>query len=207
MANAAVLSVDYRRAPEHPAPAAVDDLFSVARWAAAAPDELGPVLPTPTLAGDSAGGTIAVLAAARLATVSMPLSAVLLICPNADLTPSQPSVGAKGSGWGLKAHALPWFVQQWAPDLSPGMLGRYSPLHADLRGLPTTLLATAGHDPLRDEGAAPVDHLHDLGVDARHLPHPGLVHGFLTLDTVSPTADDAGDILMRQLGQLLPRAA
>jgi acetyl esterase len=89
MANAAVLSVGYRRAPEHPAPAAVDDLFSVARWAAAAPDELGPVLPTPTLAGDSAGGTIAVLAAARLATVSTPLSAVLLICPNADLTPSQ----------------------------------------------------------------------------------------------------------------------
>jgi acetyl esterase/lipase len=60
-----VLSVDFRRAPELPAPAAVDDLFNVARWAAAAPDELGPVLPSPTLAGDSAGGTIAVLAAAR----------------------------------------------------------------------------------------------------------------------------------------------
>lgn len=89
------------------------------------PTKLGPVLPTPTLAGDSAGGTVAVLAAARLATVSMPLSSVLLICPNADLTPSQPSVGAKGSGWGLHAHgpalvraAMGTRSQPW--DVGPG---------------------------------------------------------------------------------------
>jgi acetyl esterase len=204
-ANAAVLSVDYRRAPEHPAPAAVDDLFNVARWAAGLPDELGPVMPTPALAGDSAGGAIAVPAEARLAKASMPLSAVLLICPNADLTLSQPSVSAKGNGWGLQVDALRRFVHQWAPNLSPEFLRRDSPLHADLRGLPTTLVATTEHDPLRDEGAALVDHLRDLDVDARHLPHTGLIHGFLTLDSLSPVAKDAGDVLMRRLGRLLPR--
>ena len=71
--------------------------------------------------------------------------------------------------------------------------------------LPTTLVATAEHDPLRDEGAALVDHLRDLDVDARHLPHTGLIHGFLTLDSLSPMAKDAGDVLMRRPGRLLPR--
>ena len=85
------------------------------------------------------------------------------------------------------------------------MLVRYSPLHADLRGLPTTLVATAEHDPLRDEGAALVGHLRCPDVDAHHLPHPGLVHGFITLDTVSPAAKNAGDVLMSQLGRLLAR--
>jgi acetyl esterase len=130
---------------------------------------------------------------------------VLLICPNTDLTLSLPSVRAEGSGWGLQADDMGWLVHQWAPDLSPQMLVRYSPLHADLRGLRTTLVATAEHDPLRDEGAALVDHLRYLDVDAHHLPHPGLVHGVITLDNVSPAAKNAGDVLMSQLGRLLAR--
>ncbi len=111
-ANAVVLSVEYRRAPEHRAPAAVDDLFNVACWAVGLPEELGPVMAAPALAGDSAGGAIAVLAAARLASASIPVSAVLLICPNTDLTLSLPSVRAKGSGWGLQADDMSWLVHQ-----------------------------------------------------------------------------------------------
>jgi acetyl esterase len=203
--RAAVLAVDYRRAPEHPAPAAVDDLINVARWAAGLPAELGPVIPDLAVAGDSAGAAIAVLAAARLASASVRLSAVLLICPNADLTLAQPSVSAKGSGWGLDEEALRWFVRQWTPDLSPE---KPAPVQSSSRRparVATTLVATAEHDPLRDEGAALVGHLRGLGVDASHLPHPGLIHGFFTLDAISPAANVAGDALIRQLGRLLPR--
>ena len=71
--------------------------------------------------------------------------------------------------------------------------------------LPTALVATAEHDPLRHEGAALVDHLRDLDVDARQLPRTGLIHGFLTLDSLSMVAKDAGDVLMRRLGRLPPR--
>ncbi len=135
----------------------------------------------------------------------VPLSAVLLVCPNADLTRSQPIVGEKGHGWGLETADLRWFVQQWAPTVDPATLAAVSPLHADLRGLPTTLVATAEHDPLRDEGTALVDHLRDQRVGALHLPHPGLVHGFWTLDSISPAAAAAGDALMHHLGRRLPR--
>lgn len=204
-AQAAVLAVDYRLAPEHPAPAAVTDVTSVVRWAQTRRRELGPLFGDPAVVGDSAGGAIAILAARRLAEAALPLSALLLVCPNADMTLSQPSVDAKGHGWGLDTAALRWFVQQWAPQLAPDVLAQASPLHAVLRGLPTTLVATAEHDPLHDEGAALVRRLHDQHVDAHHLPHPGLVHGFWTLDVVSPAAAAAGDALIDLLEARLPR--
>ncbi len=135
---------------------------------------LGPADRALALAGDSSGGTIALLAARELAARGTPASALWLACPNADLTLSQPSVREKGSGWGLEADALAWFVAQWLPDPTPAALARFSPLHADLAGLPPTLLATAEHDPLRDEGEALATRLREAGVpvDARPRPRP-----------------------------------
>jgi acetyl esterase/lipase len=202
LAVAAVLAVDVRRAPEHPAPAAIEDALAAALWR---PDALGPLTGAPALAGDSSGATIALLAARELAARGAPASALSLACPNADLTLSLPSVREKGHGWGLEADALAWFVAQWLPDPSPAALERFSPLHAELAGLPPTLLATAEHDPLRDEGEALAARLRDAGVAVELVPGPGLVHGFLTLDTVSPAARRAGDALMRRFGERLPR--
>lgn len=204
-AEAAVLAVDYRLAPEHPAPAAVDDLAAVYGWAMSRGGELGGVYGPPALAGDSAGGAIVALTAQRLAEEGGVPSALLLINPNADLTLSCPSVATNGQGWGIDTADLAWAIEQWVPHDRATLLPRYSPLHAELDRLPPALIATAEHDPLRDEGTALARRLGELGVRVGLAPQPGLVHGFLNLDTVSPAARRAGDELMRRFGRMLPR--
>jgi acetyl esterase len=196
-ADASVLSVDYRRAPEHPGPAAVEDLCDVHRWAT---DRFGSVA---ALAGDSAGAAIAVLAAVALVRSGAQPPALLLACPNADLTLSSASVHGKGAGWGLDARDLDWFVQQWVPDPRRRSDPALSPLHAELAGLPPTLVATAEHDPLRDEGLALVDRLATAGVAVEHVAGPGLVHGYLGLGHLSPAAAAAGNELFARFGCLL----
>ena len=167
---------------------------------------LGPLTGAPALAGDSSGGTVALLAARELAASGTPASALWLACPNADLTLSQPSVREKGSGWGSRPTRSRGSSPSGCPIRPRPRLARFSPLHADLAGLPPTLLATAEHDPLRDEGEALATRLRWAGVPVELVPGPGLVHGFLTLDTVSPAARAAGDALMRRFGGMLPRA-
>ena len=131
---------------------------------------------------------------------------MLLICPNTDLTLSLPSVRAEGSGWGLQADDMGWLVHQWAPDLSPQMLVRYSPLHADLRGLRTTLVATAEHDPLRDEGESYAAALQAAGtpVDLRNMG--SLTHGFASLFQLGGGSLTATSDLISALRAHLSRA-
>ncbi|WP_427005555.1 alpha/beta hydrolase [Pseudarthrobacter sp. H2] len=202
-ANAAVLAVHYRRAPENPAPAAIYDVVAALKWAIRPAAILGGIVGSPALAGDSAGGLIALLAARQLVAAGVGLSGLLLVCPNADLTLSQPSVQQKGSGWGLDAAALAWSLQQWVPDMDAERLETWSPLHAMFSGLPPTVIATAEHDPLRDEGTALAQKLNAAATEVHHIRHPGLVHGFLSLDTVSPTALEAGNNLMRKFGSVI----
>ncbi|WP_426996839.1 alpha/beta hydrolase [Pseudarthrobacter sp. N5] len=205
-AKAVVLAVDYRRAPENPAPAAVDDVVRVLDWVMTKQKELGAVNEPPALAGDSAGGLIAIVAANRMVEAGIPLKALLLICPNADLTLSQPSVQQNSSGWGLDKAELSWFVDQWVPDMNTGKLSRFSPLHMEFGPLPTTVIATAEHDPLHDEGQSLARRLRASGIDARLVPNSGLVHGYLSLDTVSPAAAEAGTGLMKSFGSVLREA-
>lgn len=205
LGGTAVLAVDYRLAPEHPAPAAVDDVVRALEWVATAPEELGPVYPGAGLAGDSAGGLIAFLAARRLAGTPAEPCLLLLAYPNADLTLSQSSTRSKGEGWGLSIRDLAFNIEQWLPHGSPEALAEFSPVDI-ARTQPfriRTLLATAEHDPLRDEGRLLAGLLIRRGADVEYCPHPGLVHGFLTLDTVSPAAARAGDGLLRRYGQIL----
>jgi acetyl esterase len=201
-----VLAVEQRLAPEHPGLAAVDDVVAVYRWARERLPDLGAVEGgAVALAGDSSGGTTAVLAAVRLIERGDRPSALLLAYPNADLTLGHASVREKGTGWGLEARDLAWFVQQWAPDPSRRRDPSLSPLDATLAGLPPTLVATAEHDPLRDEGAALATQMAAAGVPVRHLEHAGLVHGFLGLGHVSARADTATERLFAEFGRLLPR--
>lgn len=188
-----VLAVDYRRAPEHPCPAAIEDVAAVLRWARPA-----------AVAGDSAGGYLATMACLRLRDAGDPLPALqILICPNTDLTLSQPSITGKGTGYALDAGFLSWAITQWTPD--PAGRASASPLLApDLHGMPGTLIVTAEHDALRDEGDLYARRLAQAGVRVVQRQEPGLVHGFIqNMDLTSAEAAAAGDRLFGDIAALI----
>ncbi|GAA4619266.1 alpha/beta hydrolase [Actinoallomurus liliacearum] len=188
-----VLAVDYRRAPEHPYPAAIDDVVDVLR-------RVEPV----AVAGDSSGGHVATMACLRLRDEGGPLPrAQILICPNTDLTLSRPSVQEKSADYGPAADFLAWAVEQWTPD--PATRVPASPLFAaDLRGMPDTILVTAEHDTLRDEGDAYADRLAEAGVRTVHRREPGLVHGFIqNMDLTSEEAAAAAQRLFADITALI----
>jgi acetyl esterase len=224
-AGCAVLAVDYRRAPEHPWPAAVDDAVTALRWALSDTStgstvsdmSMGSTVSDTSMgwtaigvAGDSSGGNLAALACLRLRSDGDKLPAMQgLFYPNTDLTLSSPSVLEKATGWGLDADAVRWFISQWVPDESMRADPRVSPLFEPvLAGLPPALVVTAEHDPLRDEGDAYAERLSSSGVPVIHRRERGLIHGFLGLDAVSPAAAAASERLFADLAALLhPRSS
>ncbi|MET0600627.1 MAG: alpha/beta hydrolase fold domain-containing protein, partial [Baekduia sp.] len=162
-----VVAIDYRRAPEHPWPAAVDDATAAICWAAGGLG--GARTPGPVaVGGDSAGGCIAALAALALRDDGdVALTAQLLICPNTDLTTIEDPVIRAA------AHA-------WVPKAARLADGDVSPLHArDLRGVAPAIVITAGGDALRAEGDAYAERLRDAGVAVTHRCEPDLPHGFV----------------------------
>ena len=191
-----VLALDYRRAPEHPWPAAVDDAISTLQWIASQPAELQGTGSTVVIAGDSAGGTTAALACLRIrdeAPEAAP-DAQLLIYANTDLGSSGGSMDEKGHGYGLDVADIDWFASQWVPD--PAMLTdpHVSPLHTpDLAGVPTAIVITCEHDPLRDQGEAYARRLRQAGVPTSLRREPGMVHNFMLWDTISPACAAAAD--------------
>ncbi|HWH93145.1 MAG TPA: alpha/beta hydrolase [Baekduia sp.] len=175
-AGVEVLAVDYRRAPEHPWPAAVDDAEAAVRWAAEwlAADDVAVAV-----GGDSAGGCLATLAALRLRG-HVALAAQILICPNTDLTGAQASMARPDAGGGLDPAAVRAAAALWVPQAARHADGDVSPLHArSLTGAAPAVIVTAEHDPLRDEGDAYAARLRDAGVPVVHRCEPGLPHGFV----------------------------
>jgi acetyl esterase len=208
--NIAVLALDYRLAPEHRWPAAVDDAVATLRWISSHPRELGFIPSAVAIAGDSAGGTVAALACLRIRDEAPDATPALqvLIYANTDLTNSGASMRESGHGFGLDVADIAWFNAQWVPD--PEMLSdpKVSPLFAaDLQGLPAAVIVTCEHDPLRDQGEAYAERLRDAGVSVTARREPGLVHNFLLWDTISPACAAAGDRVARDLAvELTPNA-
>lgn len=178
----AVLSVDYRLAPEHPFPAALEDSVTALRWAHAHAGALGCRADRIAIGGDSAGGN---LAAAVTHLAPVPLVFQLLVYPVTDCTCEQPSYASNGEGFFLSAQAMAWFIEHY---LSAGMGSprdpRVSPLFAAdhvVAATPPALVITAEFDPLRDEGDAYASRLASLGVPTSHVRFGGMFHGFFSL--------------------------
>lgn len=178
----AVLSVDYRLAPEHPFPTALVDSLSATRWAHAHADELGCDADRLAIGGDSAGGNLAAVVA-QLAPV--PLRYQLLVYPVTDARMSHPSYAENAEGYFLTASSMRWFLDHYlsggegSPD-DP----RVSPLLAPAEALaasPPTLVITAGFDPLRDEGRAYAEALDAAGVPTTLVQFEGMFHAFFSL--------------------------
>lgn len=183
-ADLLLLSINYRRAPEHPFPAALDDAVAAVRWAAAHTGELHADPHRLALGGDSAGGNLAAAAlnllAASLEDKTTPrLQAQLLLFPVTDHpSANHPSYTENATGYGLTAEAMRWYWHQYASAADPGD-PRLSPLRAQsLPQLPPTLVFTAEYDVLRDEGRAYADKLRAAGVMTTHRHAPDMTHDF-----------------------------
>lgn len=214
-ANTAVLSVEYRLAPEHRFPAPVEDAYAALVWAAAHGEELG-VDPTRlAVAGDSAGANLAIACTLRARDEGGPaLRAQLLIYPAADFVnvDRYPSRRENATGYFLTEERMKFFGQMYLANPEDAAHPHVSPLHAaDLRGLPPALILTAEFDPLRDEGMAYAEALKAAGGRATHQPGPGMIHGFANMTALSPAAaalmDQAAAWLRTELaptGERLP---
>ena len=195
-AGCVVVSVDYRLAPEHPAPAAMVDCSAVTAWVIEHGAEEGWDSSRVAVGGDSAGGNLAALVAQEQADA---LRAQLLVYPATDLTRSSPSHVENGEGFVLTARVIDWFVQNYlgGTGIDPAD-PTVSPAAASPRRLGRTARAsiiTAGYDPLRDEGRAYAEALRSAGVTVDHREWEGQFHPFFNLRTLIPEAGEAIDWL------------
>ena len=195
--GAVVTAVDYRLAPENPFPTPLDDVLAAVRALLAD----GPA--RYALVGDSAGANLAAVAALTLRDEGRAPDALLLAYPPPDFEARYPSLAENAEGYWLTARDVRTCSKLYLAGHDPRGDARLSPLRApSLAGLPPTIVATAGFDPLRDAGHAFADALAAAGVDARRREHPGLAHGFYAFTAV-PAADTAVAALHAELAGLL----
>ncbi|HEX4240508.1 MAG TPA: alpha/beta hydrolase [Steroidobacteraceae bacterium] len=188
-----VVSIDYRLAPEHPFPAALDDAVAAVARVAESAGEFGIDPRRLGVAGDSAGGTLAAAAAQALTRMGKPrLALQVLICPILDYGGSTPSKRELASGYLVDQSTLDHDLRYYLPAGTDPADPRISPLRAaDLTGLPRTLIHTAEFDPLRDEGRDYYDRLTRAGVEVSYTCHAGMIHLFYGLGGVIPYARSA----------------
>lgn len=210
-ADAVVVSVDYRLAPEHVFPAAVEDSMAVLTAVAADIDSYGGDAGKLVIGGDSAGGNLAAVCSLLARESGPTLAAQLLVYPAVDLLGDFPSRTENAEGYFLTVKDMEWFGRHYLgfDETDPRAAEvaqdpRLSPIKAKtLAGLPPAIVATAEFDPLRDEGNAYAAELEKAGVRVIHRQFPGLIHGFYGMEQFSPAILEASTWINSQLKDLL----
>jgi acetyl esterase len=181
-AGRVVVSVDYRLAPEHPFPAAVDDAYAATKYVVDHAGEFGIDASQVAVGGESAGANLAAVTALKSRrSVSPPLTFQLLIYPQVDFTDDSPSMREYASGHFITSEVLAYFERHYLGSSQDRRHQDASPLFADLRGLPAAFVMTAECDPLRDQGEAYARKLADAGVAVTSKRYDGMIHPFFSL--------------------------
>jgi acetyl esterase len=205
-AGITVVSVDYRLAPEHKFPAAVEDSFAALEWTAANAAELGVDPARIAVGGDSAGGNLAAVVAQIARDRGGPRIAFqLLVYPVTDARLAHPSMDENAEGYGLSRAQMAWFIEQYVRGEADKLDSRCSPLLAkSLADLPPALVITAEYDVLRDEGEAYARRLIGAGVRTALTRYTGMIHGAFQMhglvDSGRAMLEQAGDALRAAIG-------
>ncbi len=198
-----VLAVHYRLAPEHPFPAAPDDCEAAARWLAGSPAELDRTVTGLITIGGSAGGNLATVTARALCSkpAAAPMLLQVLLYPATDES-QDGSMETFAQEHFLTKDAMDWFYALYLPESGNP---RAFPLHASAEGMPPTIMAVGGLDPLQDQARRLAAKLVDAGIDVISLSFPGVTHDFTTTRKALPSAAaatakviDAMELMLRE---------
>ncbi|MBG98760.1 MAG: hypothetical protein CMN58_00265 [Solibacterales bacterium] len=206
LAQCVTVSVDYRLAPEHKFPAAVDDCYAALEYLAKDAIQMGADPLRLAVGGDSAGGNLAAVVAQLARDRGGPvLSHQLLLYPIMDtLSFNTMSYKKFAKGYFLEKAGMEWFCEHYLNDPSDAADPRTSPLLSkDLTRLPAAQIATAGFDPLRDEGAAYARRLKEAGIPVDYICYGEIIHGFAGMVGVIPSAKKAMAEIAERLRQAL----
>jgi acetyl esterase len=202
---ALVVSVDYRLAPEHRFPAAVDDTYAALEWLVENGAKINADPARLAVGGGSAGGNLSAVIAHRARRNGLPLQAQVLIYPVTDVSRmDRPSHGNFAEGYLLDLVDMIWFRELYVPEERLWRHPEVSPLlAANFRGLAPALVVTAQFDVLHDEGVEYAERLRAAGVPVEHRDYAGLIHGFVNHNAWLPAADSVRDVIAEFLrGQL-----
>ena len=190
-----VVSIDYRLAPEHPWPAALEDAYAATDWLASNAEQFSGDGGRLAVAGDSAGGNLAATVSLLARERGMPdIDRQILLYPATAYLEPMDSRAENASGYFLTAEDLLWFVNQYIEIELDAHNPLAFPLSArDLSDLPPAFVMTCGFDPLRDEGIAYADRLREAGVDVEHTNYESMIHGFLNMEGIVDRTHDGID--------------